>query len=151
MKKLIPYNAKQVEEEMLVFWRENSIFERSLEQTKQGEPFSFYDGPPFANGLPHFGHSLVTSIKDSIGRFQTMRGRYVERRNGWDCHGLPTKKTVKTFLIESVAGQTKNTRMLQSTPALPNRFGGCLRKFIKKASYIKATKACHTVHVVPRH
>ncbi len=98
MKKLIPYNAKQVEEEMLVFWRENSIFERSLEQTKQGEPFSFYDGPPFANGLPHFGHSLVTSIKDSIGRFQTMRGRYVERRNGWDCHGLPVEFEIEKKL-----------------------------------------------------
>ncbi len=98
MKKLTPYNAKQVEEEMLTFWRENDIFQRSLEQTKQGEPFSFYDGPPFANGLPHFGHSLVTSIKDSIGRFQTMRGRYVERRNGWDCHGLPVEFEIEKKL-----------------------------------------------------
>ncbi len=98
MKKLTPYNAKRVEEEMLAFWNKNHIFERSLEQTKDGEPFSFYDGPPFANGLPHFGHSLVTSIKDSIGRFQTMRGRYVERRNGWDCHGLPVEFEIEKKL-----------------------------------------------------
>jgi isoleucyl-tRNA synthetase len=91
MKKLAPYNASQIEEEMLKFWQDKQVFQKSLDKTKDGKPFSFYDGPPFANGLPHFGHSLVTSIKDSIGRFQTMRGRYVERRNGWDCHGLPVE------------------------------------------------------------
>lgn len=91
MKKLAPYNAKQIEEEILEFWDTEQIFQKSLEKTKDGLPFSFYDGPPFANGLPHFGHSLVTSIKDSIGRFQTMQGRYVARRNGWDCHGLPVE------------------------------------------------------------
>lgn len=91
MKKLPPYQPKQVEEEILNTWHKEKTFEQSLEKTKDGKPFSFYDGPPFANGLPHFGHSLVTSIKDSIGRYQTMRGRYVARRNGWDCHGLPVE------------------------------------------------------------
>jgi isoleucyl-tRNA synthetase len=91
MKKLAPYNAKQIEEDTLKYWKDEHIFQRSLDKTKDGKPFSFYDGPPFANGLPHFGHSLVTSIKDSIGRYQTMQGRYVERRNGWDCHGLPVE------------------------------------------------------------
>ena len=91
MKKIPQYKPSEVEEEMLKVWSKESTFEASLAKTKNGEPFSFYDGPPFANGLPHFGHSLVTSIKDSIGRFQTMRGRYVERRNGWDCHGLPVE------------------------------------------------------------
>jgi len=91
MKKIPQYKPSEVEEEMLKVWSKENTFEASLAKTKNGEPFSFYDGPPFANGLPHFGHSLVTSIKDSIGRFQTMRGRYVERRNGWDCHGLPVE------------------------------------------------------------
>ena len=101
MKKITPYNAKTVEESMLQFWQDKQIFQRSLEQTKDGEPFSFYDGPPFANGLPHFGHSLVTSIKDSIGRYQTMQGRYVERRNGWDCHGLPVEFEIEKKLAIS--------------------------------------------------
>ncbi len=91
MKKLPQYKPKVVEEAMLKAWQDEGTFAATLQKTKNGKPFSFYDGPPFANGLPHFGHSLVTSIKDSIGRFQTMKGRYVERRNGWDCHGLPVE------------------------------------------------------------
>jgi len=99
MKKLDTYNQKNIELEILNFWNENSIFSKTLEKTKHGKKFSFYDGPPFANGQPHFGHSLVTSIKDSVGRYQTMRGRFVERQNGWDCHGLPVE-----FAIEKQFG-----------------------------------------------
>ncbi len=95
MKKIPQYNPKQVEEQILDIWKKEKTFEASLDKTKSGEPFSFYDGPPFANGLPHFGHSLVQSIKDSIGRYHTMRGRYVERRNGWDCHGLPVEFAIE--------------------------------------------------------
>lgn len=95
MKKIPQYKAKDVEEEMLDTWKKEGTFQASLEKTKHGEPFSFYDGPPFANGLPHFGHSLVQSIKDSIGRYQTMQGHYVERRNGWDCHGLPVEFAIE--------------------------------------------------------
>ncbi len=98
MKKLPPYQANSVEEEMLQVWEQEQTFTKSLEQTKQGQPFSFYDGPVFANGLPHFGHSLVTSIKDAIGRYQTMQGRYVPRRNGWDCHGLPVEFAIEKQL-----------------------------------------------------
>ncbi len=97
----------QIEEEMLAVWEQEKTFERSLEQ-RQGAPyFSFYDGPPFANGLPHFGHSLVTSIKDSLGRYKTMRGYYVERRNGWDCHGLPVE-----FAIEKQLGISGKKQIL---------------------------------------
>ncbi|GDX62980.1 isoleucine--tRNA ligase [Candidatus Saccharibacteria bacterium] len=95
MKKIPQYKPNQVEEEILSIWEKEDTFRASLEKTKNGEPFSFYDGPPFANGLPHFGHSLVQSIKDSIGRYQTMKGRYVERRNGWDCHGLPVEFAIE--------------------------------------------------------
>jgi isoleucyl-tRNA synthetase len=95
MKKIPQYRPKEVEEEILAKWKKEDTFAASLKKTKDGKPFSFYDGPPFANGLPHFGHSLVQSIKDSIGRYQTMRGRYVERRNGWDCHGLPVEFAIE--------------------------------------------------------
>src|SRR5487761_1174585 len=89
----------QIEEDILKKWWQEKTFEKSV-QKREGKPYySFYDGPPFANGLPHFGHSLVTSIKDSIGRYRTMRGYYVERRNGWDCHGLPVE-----FAIEKELG-----------------------------------------------
>jgi len=109
MKKIAPYNAKQVEENMLSYWQDNCIFERSLEQTKDGQTYSFYHGPPLANRLPHFGHSLVASIKDSIGRFQTMRGRSVERRNGWDCHGLPVEFEVEKKL--GISGKKQITEL----------------------------------------
>lgn len=90
----------QIEEDILKKWWQEKTFEKSV-QKREGKPYySFYDGPPFANGLPHFGHSLVTSIKDSVLRYKTMRGYYVPRRNGWDCHGLPVEFAIeKDFCI----------------------------------------------------
>jgi isoleucyl-tRNA synthetase len=80
-----------MENEILAFWDAHRTFERSLEQ-RQGAPrFVFYDGPPFATGLPHYGHLLAGTIKDIVPRYWAMRGRYVERRFGWDCHGLPVE------------------------------------------------------------
>jgi len=86
------------EKDILAFWKENSVFEKSLEMTKNGEPFVFFDGPPFATGLPHFGHVLPSTIKDIIPRYQTMLGRYVPRKWGWDCHGLPIENLVEKEL-----------------------------------------------------
>lgn len=85
----------QIEEQMLQTWKDEGTFQASMDRNKGKETFSFYDGPPFANGLPHFGHSLVTSIKDSVLRYKTMRGYYVPRRNGWDCHGLPVEYAIE--------------------------------------------------------
>lgn len=85
----------QLEQEILAFWRADNTFHKSLNKTKQGHPFSFYDGPPFGNGLPHWGHLGVSAVKDMVGRFQTMRGRYVVRELGWDCHGLPAENSVE--------------------------------------------------------
>ena len=86
------------EEEILAFWNKHKIFEKSLEkQSPQGE-FVFYDGPPFATGLPHYGHLLAGTIKDVIPRFKTMQGYYVRRRWGWDCHGLPLENLVEKKL-----------------------------------------------------
>jgi isoleucyl-tRNA synthetase len=86
------------EEATLAMWQEKKIFEKSLEQTKEGESFTFYDGPPFATGLPHYGHILMSTIKDTIPRYQTMRGRHVRRVWGWDCHGLPIENLIENEL-----------------------------------------------------
>ncbi len=78
-----------LEEQMLAFWEGAQVFQRSLEQRRNAKEYVFYDGPPFATGLPHYGHLLAGTIKDIVPRYHTMRGFYVERRFGWDCHGLP--------------------------------------------------------------
>ncbi|MBI1952114.1 isoleucine--tRNA ligase [Candidatus Saccharibacteria bacterium] len=83
------------EEQMLAIWTKEKTFEKSVQRREGAERFNFNDGPPFANGLPHFGHSLVTGIKDSILRYKTMRGYYAPRRNGWDCHGLPVEYAIE--------------------------------------------------------
>ncbi len=88
----------KLEQEILKFWDDNKIFEKSLEATKDSEPYIFYDGPPFATGLPHYGHILASTIKDAIPRYQTMKGRFVRRRWGWDCHGLPIENIVEQNL-----------------------------------------------------
>ncbi|MDQ3107043.1 MAG: isoleucine--tRNA ligase, partial [Actinomycetota bacterium] len=84
-----------IENEIIEFWRRDDTFRASIEARPTGErggnEFVFYDGPPFANGLPHYGHLLTGFVKDTIPRYQTMRGRRVERRFGWDCHGLPAE------------------------------------------------------------
>ena len=81
----------KLEEAVLRTWKREGTFAQSLQQTKRGRRYTFYDGPPFATGLPHYGHLLQGTIKDVIPRFRTMQGRYVERRFGWDCHGLPVE------------------------------------------------------------
>ncbi len=91
-------NFNELELGVLEFWRDNKIFEQSLEQTKDAEPFVFYDGPPFATGTPHYGHILGSTLKDAVGRYQTMKGRYVRRVWGWDCHGLPIENIVEQKL-----------------------------------------------------
>ena len=88
----------KMEEEILEFWRENKIFEKSLAQNSPKGEFVFYDGPPFATGLPHYGHLLAGTIKDVIPRYKTMRGYHVRRRWGWDCHGLPVENLIEKEL-----------------------------------------------------
>lgn len=95
-------NQKQsfpkLEEEMLNFWNEQKIFEASVENREWNEEFNFYDGPPFATGTPHYGHILAGTIKDVIPRYQTMIWKKVERRFGWDTHGLPIENIVEKKL-----------------------------------------------------
>jgi isoleucyl-tRNA synthetase len=87
-----------MEEEILAFWEKNDIFKKSISQREGKDEFVFYDGPPFATGLPHFGHFVPGTIKDIIPRYQTMKGKKVERRFGWDCHGLPVENLIEKEL-----------------------------------------------------
>ena len=86
------------EEEVLKYWKDNKIFEKSISQREGAEEYVFFDGPPFATGLPHFGHFIPSTIKDIIPRYQTMKGKKVERRFGWDCHGLPVENLIEKEL-----------------------------------------------------
>ncbi len=86
------------EEEILKFWQENKIFQKTLEKPSPAGNFVFYDGPPFATGLPHYGHLLPGTVKDIIPRYQTMKGKYVRRVWGWDCHGLPVEGLIQKEL-----------------------------------------------------
>jgi isoleucyl-tRNA synthetase len=108
-----PVNPKQsfpeMEENILKFWEENKIFEKSLELRRDAELYSFYDGPPFATGLPHHGHLLSSTSKDVVPRYWTMRGFNVPRRWGWDTHGLPIENIVeKKFGYEGKKDIEKN-------------------------------------------
>lgn len=82
-------NFPEEEEAVLKRWKDIKAFERQVELSKGCKPYTFYDGPPFATGLPHYGHLLASTIKDIIPRYWSMKGYYVERRFGWDTHGLP--------------------------------------------------------------
>ncbi len=86
------------EESILEFWNKEKIFKKSLEKPAPKGEYVFYDGPPFANGLPHYGHILASTIKDAIPRYRTMQGYRVQRKWGWDCHGLPVENLVEKEL-----------------------------------------------------
>jgi isoleucyl-tRNA synthetase len=93
------------EEKILKFWEEKNIFKRSIGNREGAGEFVFYDGPPFATGLPHFGHFVPGTIKDIIPRYQTMKGKKVSRRFGWDCHGLPVEYEMEKEL--GISGKTE--------------------------------------------
>ena len=89
-------NSKELK--IIEFWKKDKAFEKSLKKTEKNKPYIFYDGPPFATGLPHYGHILGSVTKDLFGRFWTMNGRYVRRVWGWDCHGLPIENIAEKGL-----------------------------------------------------
>ncbi len=91
-------NFPGTEQDVLAYWNKENIFARSLQQRQGAQEYVFYDGPPFATGLPHYGHLLAGTIKDIVPRYHTMRGRFVDRRFGWDCHGLPVEYEVEQDL-----------------------------------------------------
>ncbi|CAB4374748.1 hypothetical protein RhiirA1_470972 [Rhizophagus irregularis] len=95
------FNFPKEEEKILEFWREIDAFRTQIRLSEGKPSFSFYDGPPFATGLPHYGHLLAGTIKDIVTRYASLTGHYVERRFGWDCHGLPVEHEIdKTFNIK---------------------------------------------------
>src|SRR5579872_1752283 len=93
-----------LERAVLEHWRAQDTFRASVEQRPADREFVFYDGPPFANGLPHYGHLLTGYVKDVVPRYRTMRGQLVERRFGWDCHGLPAETEAEKELGVSGRG-----------------------------------------------
>ncbi|PJC52621.1 MAG: hypothetical protein CO030_01890, partial [Candidatus Magasanikbacteria bacterium CG_4_9_14_0_2_um_filter_42_11] len=94
----MPYNASQHEKDILDFWKENDTFQKSIDQRPADNAYVFYDGPPFATGLPHYGHIVGSVMKDVVPRYQTMKGHRVNRVWGWDCHGLPIENIVEKEL-----------------------------------------------------
>ncbi|AQK81810.1 Isoleucine--tRNA ligase cytoplasmic [Zea mays] len=100
------FSFPEQEERVLELWAKLDAFHEQLRRTEGGEEFVFYDGPPFATGLPHYGHILAGTIKDVVTRHQSMRGRHVSRRFGWDCHGLPVE-----FEIDKLLGITNRQQV----------------------------------------
>jgi len=122
----------KMEEEVLAFWEKHEIFRKSVQQREGAEEYVFYDGPPFATGLPHFGHFVPGTIKDIIPRYQTMKGKKVERRFGWDCHGLPVEN-----LIEKELGLNSKTDI--------ERFGVANFNEACRASVLRYVKEWRTI------
>ena len=91
-------NFVEREKEVEQFWKEDNTFKKSMEQREGCPTYTFYDGPPTANGKPHIGHVLTRVIKDMIPRYRTMKGYYVPRKAGWDTHGLPVELEVEKLL-----------------------------------------------------
>ncbi len=88
------FSFVDMEHDILTYWEVQDVFQQTLENTREKQPYIFYDGPPFATGLPHHGHLLASTIKDIVPRYWTMKGRYVMRRFGWDVHGLPIEHEI---------------------------------------------------------
>ena len=118
---------KQIEN----FWDENHIFEKSMDSRKEGPTYTFYDGPPTANGKPHIGHVLTRVIKDMIPRYRTMKGYMVPRKAGWDTHGLPVELEVEKLLglkhtawshlsssVRKASGNTKECGRISPAPSV---------------------------------
>jgi isoleucyl-tRNA synthetase len=146
-----PPNFNELEKETLKFWNENKIFEKSLEKTKDGEPYIFYDGPPFATGLPHYGSILPSVIKDAIPRYQTMKGRYVRRRWGWDCHGLPIENIVEKNLkisgkkqIEEIGVDKFNEECRRSVLRYAEEWGKTINRIARWVDFDNSYKTMDT-------
>jgi isoleucyl-tRNA synthetase len=111
-------SSDELERGLLSYWEDNKTFEKSLEQNREKKIFTFYDGPPYATGKPHYGHVLQSALKDTVLRYKTMQGYYVPRRNGWDTHGLPIENIVekelgitsKKQIEDDIEGFTKKCR-----------------------------------------
>jgi isoleucyl-tRNA synthetase len=125
----------KAEEEILKRWKEIGAFERQIELSQGKTPYTFYDGPPFATGLPHYGHLLASTIKDIIPRYWSMKGHYVERRFGWDTHGVPVEFEVEKSLGISGSVAVKEMGIEKYNAecrAIVMRYAGEWRAFIDR-------------------
>ena len=129
-------NFPAIEKEVLARWQADGTFQRSIDQRAAGDnEFVFYDGPPFANGLPHYGHLLTGFVKDVVPRYQTMRGRRVERRFGWDCHGLPAEMEAEKELGLSGAAAVQSIGLAKYNEACRRsvqRYTGEWRSYVSR-------------------
>jgi isoleucyl-tRNA synthetase len=133
------------EEKILKYWEDNDIFHKSIKNRENCPYFSFYDGPPFATGKPHYGHILATTIKDSVLRYWTMKGYQVPRRVGWDCHGLPIENLIEKELgvknkkeIEEMGVEKFNDACRSSVFICVDDFQETLKRVGRWADYDKA-------------
>lgn len=133
------------EEKILEYWKEKDIFSKSIENRSGSPYFSFYDGPPFATGKPHYGHILATTIKDTVLRYWTMKGYQVPRRVGWDCHGLPIENLIEKELgvnnkkqIEEIGIEKFNNDCRNSVFACVDDFQKTLERVGRWADYSNA-------------
>ncbi|HYV33754.1 MAG TPA: class I tRNA ligase family protein, partial [Candidatus Limnocylindria bacterium] len=147
-------NFNEIEQEVLKFWEENHIFQKSLEQTKDKEPYIFYDGPPFATGLPHYGSILPSVIKDAIPRYQTMKGKFVRRRWGWDCHGLPIENIVEQKLkisgkkqIEEFGVDKFNQECRENVLRYTEEWGKTIRRVARWVDFDNSYKTMDTSYM----
>jgi len=130
------------EEKILEFWEKEDIFHKSIKNREGAKYYSFYDGPPFATGKPHYGHILATTIKDSVLRYWTMRGYQIPRRVGWDCHGLPVENLIEKELefkskkqIEEFGVEKFNNACRSSVFACVSDFQEVLKRVGRWADY----------------
>ncbi len=124
-------NFPQMEENILEFWQKQGIFKKSIDQREGCDEYVFYDGPPFATGLPHFGHFVPGTVKDIYPRYQTMKGKKVDRRFGWDCHGLPVE-----YEMEKELGISGKTEIENSVlPTLMNHAVNCFKIYKRMGKY----------------
>lgn len=135
-------DADALERRILTYWEEQRIFARSLDQRRRRERFTFYDGPPYATGKPHYGHVLQSAIKDTVLRYQTMRGYFVPRRVGWDCHGLPVEVLVERELklktkreVERIGIAAFNTACRETVFRYIDEFTATLKRLGRWADY----------------
>ncbi|MDD4409021.1 MAG: class I tRNA ligase family protein, partial [Candidatus Pacebacteria bacterium] len=133
------------EEKILEFWEKEDIFHKSIKNREGAQYYSFYDGPPFATGKPHYGHILATTIKDSVLRYWTMRGYQIPRRVGWDCHGLPVENLIEKELdiknkkqIEELGIGKFNDACKSSVFACVSDFQETLKRVGRWADYSEA-------------
>lgn len=147
-------NFNDLEQEVLKYWNDNEIFEKSLEKTRDGQPYIFYDGPPFATGLPHYGSILPSVVKDAIPRYQTMRGRFVRRRWGWDCHGLPIENIVEQQLgisgkkqIEEIGVHKFNETCRQNVLSYAEEWGKTINRVGRWVDFENSYKTMDTSYM----